>query len=156
MIFHGLTSHTNEGAYVAKELAKKGYEVVGFDQRGFGKSEGTRGYLRDFSTNLADSGLFLQIVKEKYPGEKLFLLGLSLGGLTSYALALAHFTMFTGCILMAPALRSHHGTGSYLAAKVLSFFLPNTQVPKVGRGGKRGSKNPNVSELRKNDKFRYL
>jgi alpha-beta hydrolase superfamily lysophospholipase len=30
MIFHGLTSHTNEGAYVAKELAKKGYEVVGF------------------------------------------------------------------------------------------------------------------------------
>lgn len=56
---------------------------------------------------------------------------------------------------MAPALRSYHGTGSYVAAKVLSFFLPNTQVPKVGRGGKRGSKNPNVSELRKDDKYRY-
>lgn len=53
---------------MGKELAKKGYEVVGFDQRGFGKSEGTRGYIRDFDTIMTDSEMFVQIVKEHYKG----------------------------------------------------------------------------------------
>lgn len=55
IMLHGMTSHLNEGAYVAKELSKKGYEVVGFDQRGFGKSEGTRGYIRDFEMFMKDA-----------------------------------------------------------------------------------------------------
>lgn len=62
IIFHGMTSHTNEGSYVATRLADKGYEVVGFDQRGFGKSGGVRGYIKDFATILNDSRRFLELV----------------------------------------------------------------------------------------------
>ena len=33
-LFHGLCAHMNHGAHVAKELAKIGCIVVGFDYRG--------------------------------------------------------------------------------------------------------------------------
>jgi hypothetical protein len=47
--------------------------------------------------------------------------------------------------MLAPALRSYASTTTYYVTKTLSFLLPKTQVPKIGGGGKRGSKNPNVS-----------
>ena len=67
ILFHGMTSHTNEGVYLAKRLAQKGYEVVGFDQRGFGKSGGHRGYIKDFDTILSDSNRFVELVRNNYP-----------------------------------------------------------------------------------------
>lgn len=156
MLMHGMTSHTNEGSYVALRLAKAGFEVVGFDQRGFGKSEGTRGFMQNFDILLKDTEYFVKIVRETYPDSKLFLLGLSLGGLASYAVSLSLKDDIAGCILMAPALRSFHGSTSMYFAKFLKFLMPRSQVPKIGRGGKHGSRNPNVSELRRSDKYRYL
>jgi hypothetical protein len=55
---------------------------------------------------------------------------------------------------MAPALRSYHGFGALLTTKFLSFINSNLQLPK-GSSGKHGSKNPNVSESRKGDIYRY-
>jgi hypothetical protein len=46
---------------------------------------------------------------------------------------------------MAPALKSYQGNFSLFCAKTLSFLAPKLQIPKIGRGSKRGSKNPNVS-----------
>lgn len=155
LMFHGMTSHTNEGAYLAKRLSERGYEVVGFDQRGFGKSEGVRGYIKDFSTIQNDSSRFLELVRKHYSDQKLFVIGLSLGGLTSYSLGLNHPEEIDGCVLMAPALKTFHSKASYYFAKTLGWMCPHTQVPKLGRGGKRGSKNPNVSELRKEDPHRF-
>lgn len=153
-IFHGMTSHTNEGAYVAKRLSERGYEVVGFDQRGFGKSGGLRGYIKEFATIEDDSHRFIELVRNHYPDKQLFTLGLSLGGLTSYSLGLNN-PEIAGCILMAPALRTFYNRGSYYFARTFGWMCPNTKIPKVGRGGKRGSKNPNVTELRREDPLRY-
>lgn len=38
VMFHGLNSHINHGAHIAKALAEVGIITVGFDHRGFGKS----------------------------------------------------------------------------------------------------------------------
>ncbi len=46
-LFHGLKSHTNRGAHIAKYFASKGIETVGMDFRGFGQSEGFRGYIEN-------------------------------------------------------------------------------------------------------------
>ena len=35
----------NNTAHVAKAFSLKGYCAIGFDHRGFGKSEGLRGYM---------------------------------------------------------------------------------------------------------------
>lgn len=39
-MFHGLNSHIGHGSHIAAALAEIGIISVGFDHRGFGKSEG--------------------------------------------------------------------------------------------------------------------
>lgn len=70
-----------------------------------------------------------------------------MGGLICFNLGLKYPELFSGVILMAPALKSHYGFSARFAAKFLSFFNPNLQIPKKtgGRQSKHGSKNPNVS-----------
>jgi len=45
VVFHGLNSHIGNNAHVAKALSEFGIITVGFDHRGFGKSEGNRGFI---------------------------------------------------------------------------------------------------------------
>ncbi len=53
-----------------------------------------------------DSRNFVKKVMDLYGNqEKYFLCGISLGGLTSYALSFEKPELFTGCILMSPALK---------------------------------------------------
>lgn len=61
-MFHGLCAHINHGAHIAEKMADAGYLVVGFDHRGFGKSEGLRGYLENLETHLHDSRAFVEKV----------------------------------------------------------------------------------------------
>lgn len=44
-MFHGLNSYVGHGSHIAHEFAKNGFCVVGFDHRGFGKSQGKKGYI---------------------------------------------------------------------------------------------------------------
>ena len=44
-LIHGHGDYVGRYAYVAEQIAKEGYDVVGIDQRGFGRSEGRRGIL---------------------------------------------------------------------------------------------------------------
>lgn len=61
-MFHGLCAHVSHGAHVAQKMADAGFLVVGFDHRGFGKSEGLRGYLENITTHLSDSRKFIDMV----------------------------------------------------------------------------------------------
>lgn len=58
-MFHGLCAHINHGAHLAAKFAEIGCLVVGFDHRGFGKSEGIRGYLESLEIHLNDSSAFI-------------------------------------------------------------------------------------------------
>ena len=42
---HGLNDYSGRYAYLAKILTQNGYDVVAMDQRGFGFSEGARGFI---------------------------------------------------------------------------------------------------------------
>jgi len=60
-------SHTNRAVNLAKYFAKRDIVTVGFDYRGFGESDGTRGYIEDFDTHLSDCEKFISVSKEVYP-----------------------------------------------------------------------------------------
>jgi alpha-beta hydrolase superfamily lysophospholipase len=80
LIAHGLGEHIMRYAHVAKFLNAQGWNVVGYDHRGHGKSGGDKGVLNqadDFATDLA---LVMDAVRQQYPGI-LVLAGHSLGGL---------------------------------------------------------------------------
>ena len=54
-MFHGLNSHLGHGAHLAEYFAKHGFVTVGFDHRGFGRSEGEPGYVESLETHIKDS-----------------------------------------------------------------------------------------------------
>lgn len=50
--FHGMDRHSNSGAHVAKAFSDAGFCVLAFDCRGYGKSEGLRGYVESIEVNV--------------------------------------------------------------------------------------------------------
>lgn len=89
LLFHGLNSSVSHGSHVAKALAEAGLCVVGFDHRGFGASEGIRGFIESKEIHLSDCRLFVNNIEKIYGKEiKKFCAGLSMGGMVSYNLTL--------------------------------------------------------------------
>lgn len=108
-LFHGLSSHMNHGAHIAEAHTHIGIAVVGMDHRGFGKSEGVRGFVESLEIHLNDCRLFIHRVLEKFGNPKnipIFLSGLSMGGMTSFRLALLNEFPIRGIIMYAPAIKS--------------------------------------------------
>jgi acylglycerol lipase len=80
---HGFTA--NSGIYfnVGLEFASLGYGFCMHDQRGHGRtaSDLDRGYVNSFNDFLEDLESFTLFARERYGGEKVVLLGHSMGGL---------------------------------------------------------------------------
>lgn len=79
LIVHGLGEHIMRYAHVARHLNGLGWNVVGYDHRGHGKSGGAKGVLNTPDDFLADLALVIDAVRAQHPG-MLVLLGHSLGG----------------------------------------------------------------------------
>jgi acylglycerol lipase len=62
-MLHGLNSHLGHGAHIANELAENGIITVGFDHRGFGRSEGEPGYAESLDRHVEDSLIFIGKMK---------------------------------------------------------------------------------------------
>ena len=64
-LIHGYTDHLGNKAHIARKFAEAGYDVVGLDMKGFGRSEGDRCYIK-YMTDLLDQHLEFQEVTCKY------------------------------------------------------------------------------------------
>lgn len=82
VIVHGLGEHVGRYAHVAASLNANGWGVVGYDQRGHGRSPGARGRLARDDDLLADLATVIDAVRRDVDGP-LVLLGHSLGGLVA-------------------------------------------------------------------------
>ncbi|MFB0561489.1 MAG: lysophospholipase [Candidatus Lokiarchaeia archaeon] len=102
---HGLAEYTGRYTHVADHFANEEIAFYALDHRGHGLSEGVRGHIDSFDDYLDDLDTFLEIVKEKEPGKKIFLLGHSLGGTISIAYTLKHPEKIDGLILSSPGLK---------------------------------------------------
>ena len=82
LLVHGLGEHSGRYGRVAAHLDDRGWNVVGYDQRGHGRSGGPRGAVRESDDLLRDLALVIDAVRARQPGT-LLLLGHSLGGLVA-------------------------------------------------------------------------
>ena len=80
VLVHGLGEHIDRYDHVARRLNGLGFDVVGYDHRGHGRSPGQRGGMPADDSLCADLGRVLYAARESFPGP-LVLLGHSLGGL---------------------------------------------------------------------------
>lgn len=93
VICHGLTGNkTGPQMFqkvVANTLVQKHILVVRFDFRGSGDSSGTF-FETDFSKMIEDTERVVSYVQTKFPNQKLFFLGLSIGAIVSSVVASKH------------------------------------------------------------------
>lgn len=130
-LVHGQGEHIGRYAHVAKWYNEHGVALMGFDQQGYGKSEGIRGHADSLEVLLNDIGQFLEKTRERYPGKPLFLYGHSLGGGLALHFALRRNPVIDGLIVTSPLIRLAFQPPALkiLAGKILRRFMPTLTLP---------------------------
>jgi len=135
LIVHGLGEHCRRYAALAADLTASGWQVVSYDLRGHGRSEGPRGALRQPDDLLRDLGTVIDAVRSATPAP-LFLLGHSLGGVVAARFVAEGlgpqpapwFRSLDGLVLSSPALDPGMNIGQKLLLAVLGPLAPNLAV----------------------------
>ena len=135
LIVHGLGEHIGRHAHVAAHLNGWGWNVVGFDQRGHGRSGGARGRLAAADDLLLDLSQVIDATRAEHAGP-LVLLGHSMGGLVaarfvaegSAALPAAWHRNVDALVLSSPALDPGMSAAQRLLLSVLEPLVPNLAV----------------------------
>ena len=79
VIVHGIAEHLHRYDYVVSKLNEAGYNVFRYDQRGHGRTQGKKGYVKSLEILLEDLQDIINYAREK-KNLKVFVLGHSLGG----------------------------------------------------------------------------
>jgi len=104
-IIHGLGEHGGRYSHMAEYFASLGIEVVSFDLRGHGLSEGQRGHCDDFQLMISDVDDFLSRASVVDLNKPHFVYGHSLGGTLALKYALSHVGQYKGLVLSAPLFK---------------------------------------------------
>ncbi|KAF0698732.1 Aste57867_10686 [Aphanomyces stellatus] len=100
---HGINAHSGRFAVAFDDLLQRDYIVGSFDFRGYGRSSGTHGYIANFADFADDALAFLEATRAKFPSQKLFLVGVSMGALVQlYTLLKARDGLVDGAVIHAP------------------------------------------------------
>lgn len=105
-LVHGLGEHAGRYRHVAAALNAAGYAVLTFDQRGHGRSAGKRGVIPRYDALMDDIDLLLAQVRQRFPGQHIFLYGHSLGGNEVLNYALRRQPNLAGVVATSPGLRT--------------------------------------------------
>jgi len=129
VIVHGLAEHSGRYMNVVDYFVPRGYAVYGFDQRGHGQSQGIRGYVEKFSYYIDDLKTFFDIVRGKHSGDKIFIVGHSVGGTIAITYSLSYQNEFAGLILSGATVKP----GSSLSPiKIMLARFLSIVTPKMG------------------------
>ena len=123
IIVHGLGEHGGRYGETASLLNELGVTVVAGDLRGHGRSEGKRGHIMNFGEFTEDVHM---LVNEFGDGERIFLLGHSMGGLISFRYACDHPEHLSGLILSSPllGLRLEPPPWKEILGRIVSRLVP--------------------------------
>jgi alpha-beta hydrolase superfamily lysophospholipase len=114
-------------------LAARGLLVHRIELRGHGRSDGPATYVGSFDDFRDDLRGFVDLVRTASPGLRLFLVGVSLGGLIVTNYALHHGDDLGGVVAVAPALGGTGGSRLLMALlPVLARVIPRVRLdPKL-------------------------
>lgn len=155
VLVHGYGEHCGRYNHVASTFAGRGAAVYGYDQRGYGRSDGTRAYVDSFNQYLDDLNQFLDYVRTRQPDRPLFLFGHSMGGLVVLKHVLERPSSHKGLMLSAPAIKINPNLAPLLRrlAQFLGRVAPTLPTTRSPEGAI--SRDPAVVEEAKNDPLNY-
>ena len=133
VIVHGVAEHSGRYGHVARRLADAGYEVVAYDQRGHGRSEGRRVSVDSFARYSDDLETIRRLDNRPRVARPTFLIGHSMGGTVALAHALEHPDAWHGVVLSSPSVDPRHGVPGALIAvgRLAARVAPRLGVIKL-------------------------
>lgn len=128
---HGQSEHIGRYGHVAAWYNRQEIAFIGYDQQGYGRSEGKKGHARSLGVLLDDIGELLEEAKARYPGVPLFLYGHSMGGQLVLNYTLRRNPGLAGVIATGPWIRLAFPAPAFkiLAARVLKKITPALALP---------------------------
>jgi acylglycerol lipase len=154
VVLHGLNSHSARNGNFMVEVLRSGFVVAGLDHEGMGRSDGRHGFFPDGQALIDDAVTFVQLVKDKFPGQKVFLHGGSLGGLLILHMLADSPGLVDGAVILCPAVQVHSASRPSKAVELAGRFL-RAYAPKLplasGNRGKNSS--PEVAAAIDAEKF---
>jgi alpha-beta hydrolase superfamily lysophospholipase len=156
-LVHGVGENICRYQADGEALAEGGYVLAGFDQRGFGKSEGQRGHTPSLEAYFNDIDLFLAEIAQRYPDQARFLYGHSMGGVLVLAYTPVRQPRVAGVIATGPGLKSSIEAQKMkvFLAKVLGNLVPTFSM-KSGVDVQNISRDPQVGDAYNNDPLNHL
>ena len=130
-LVHGMGEHTGRYGHVADFLNSKGFHVLGFDQRGHGRSEGKRGHAPSYDLLLESVSRLVETAATRHPGLPLFLYGHSMGGNLVLNYAIRNGKGIHAVIASSPYLRLAFEPPKWKTglASLVKNILPGLQQP---------------------------
>ncbi|MGE0800793.1 MAG: lysophospholipase [Lautropia sp.] len=127
LVVHGLGEHFGRYAHVARALNALGFEVRGYDQRGFGRSGGARGAIPGADALVDDARSVFDDWARRC-GCRPFLLGHSMGGAVAARAATGGWIAPRGLVLASPALGGRISAFGRLRIALGRRLLPDRAV----------------------------
>lgn len=133
VFLHGTGEHIGRYAEMFQTFTEQGYNCFGFDQRGFGRSEGEPGHIDAFSDYVEDLAKFIaDIVRPAEPIKPVFLLGHSMGSIVALAYALKYATKIQGLLIFSCPLKlvtCSANLGCFIGEGWPSAVMPKLKLP---------------------------
>ncbi len=145
VLIHGYGEHLGRYHHVAAALNAHDYAVVGIDNRGHGRSGGTRADVVAFDDFVDDLQTLIQCLSPDEAVLPRFMLGHSLGGLIATRYALRHQAELAGLVLSGAAIQVS-GSAPALARRLgplIARLAPTLPVLRLRRPGSL-SRDPEV------------
>ncbi|MFY9983134.1 MAG: lysophospholipase [Chthoniobacterales bacterium] len=127
LMIPGLGEHTGRYVHVGDFFRKAGFNIIGIDVRGQGRSGGTPGYVERYDQFLEDVRAGIHMVKV-FP---LFIFGHSFGGQLALALAARGEPDIAGYVVSGPWLALTKPPAAWLVglASFVNKFFPQCRFP---------------------------
>jgi alpha-beta hydrolase superfamily lysophospholipase len=145
VIAHGYGEHIGRYDETARDLARGGFSVRGFDFRGHGQSGGARGHCSHFDEYIDD--LEGEVTRARGENLPVFLLGHSFGALVGTYYALRFAETLAGVVLTSPFFKLALAVpaAKVMAGKIASRVFPKLALPS-GLKGSDVSRDPEVAK----------
>ena len=128
---HGIGEHTGRYSDWVKKFSEKGIACAGVDLPGHGRSEGKRGYIKNYGVTNEMLDIMVGQYRKTFPGIPLFLYGHSLGGGIVLQYIIESHPPLNGAILSSPSLKLAFEPARYklVLANVMKKIMPSLVQP---------------------------
>lgn len=144
VLLHGYGEHCSRYVELAGVFNANGFAVHTYDQRGFGRSPGRRGAVRNFELLLQDVDTFLDHVGPRLAGAPWFMMGHSMGGLVLASYAETRNVDARGLVFSSPFLALNASPFLIKVAGIVGMLAPWMPIAWVDHAAR--SRDPKAVE----------